>query len=1122
MHPFNRPHIRTRQQGQTLIIALIILGVLLILGLVFLGLIDRNLLNAARTQRRSEASDLAEAGVRYAHGQLVSSPLGADWRGIPTTLAAVSTDPNATGDPDAYYLRPASQIANVPDLGGPDRLGPFVRILFPKGRALVRVRYGASDASPTKLVPGGPLRNPGAARSQIIIEAVGRTGAFNANDPTTYTTSAGIRFQNYATAGDLNTAINAMAQADAQLPTSRRMVAYAPIGIIDAARFETNVFNSSAPIDMGIPEGLGVQAFNDANLAVKSTDPYPTDVGSHLEVQLGTPGDVQGVSGDTLRGSGGFIVNGDLLLHGRLHAYLNRTLGDSIRVAGRITGAQGDRALNTDPASLVITPAAYNPATGTYALGGDFALTETGAEGTIENASTTPVTVAGSFDSQTLAFSTGNGLVYDGSPRTDVAGYPSGVGILVPPSTQTVDPQTKLNRYVAMTRESGVVPVNSNAGNSGQFGHGDGVFVDNVSDRQEAIDATGRAIVGSQQSLFDDWLNPGNGASNTGWKGPFYVPRGAAMQMLPDGFIVQRDGSGPAAERTWKTANGTDSGLSTLRYRIGLNSAGALAIVNTLTFVDLTNVAGTLAAAQQKINGSLNASDFDPKGATDATSTGGQPFNGVLYFEGNVRVRGTIPTAVQMTLVSGATIYIDGPIVKGTTNNNVTGGTIGNPITALPTAALMLMARDNVAVNTTMFFGPTAGQSLESVNDTTGSAGISPVRLRAAGGSDGGSLELLADLALDPTTSTSPASWTPYALNYRQWDATGKAIPTQLLLGSTMDDGTASASFLALNVNFGANETTKPSEYAFLAIDPDGLITNTAAAYTGLTGANQTTPLYGLGAEPWQRYARFELRSFPLITDPTTAAYAAATGTITQGSPYNYLLLSGTNDLLVRPGAVAGVSANDALIGRAAVTPADIQIEASIFAEQGSFFVIPGPWFNPNPNDTHNAYAQRILDLQNTAITNPALSAAQATQRAARERLEAYGTAPGAPFYAEPLDVRVNIVGSVAENLPPPASVQAEWQRKWGWIPRRQAATGIGIPLQHVPGASAAEKNNYITGSNFVPNLIIQYDPILATGRVNDLGNANPLLLRVDEFKRPLPPMPRLPVSPKLSYFGEL
>lgn len=1042
----HRSNVRIRQQGQTLIIALIVMGVLLVLGLVFIGLINRNILNAARSQRRSESTDLAEAGIRYAHGQLVSSPLGADWRGIPATFGAATT----SRDPDIYYMRPASGLPN--DLGGPDMLGPFVRVQFPNGRSLVRVRYGAADASLSAPVPGGPLRNPGAARSMLIIESVGRPGNVLPNDPTTLTGQA-LQFAGFADVPTLRAGIAAMAQANGQISTSRRLVAFAPIGIIDAARFETNVFNSSAPIELGIADGLGITSYD------------PTrgneDVGSNLSMQLGTASTVSTLAG-AQRGFGSIYANGDLKFYGLSNIYLSRTLGDSIRVAGRISGSNNATLKIFDEnVNLIAT------------------LTDGGAGGT------------GSFDSQDPNFSTASGLLLDGSPRTDVAGYPSGVGRLIPPSTLTIDPQTKLNRYVAMTRESGLTTATGN--NTGRFGYGQGIYVDNASDRQQALDAEGRKTVGSQRSLFDDWLNPNSGAADSGWKGPFYVPRGAVMQLLPDGWTIQRDGSGPTAERTWKNPDGSDSGLSTIRYRVGRAPDGTLRTLNTLSFADRSAINGT-------------GLDFSQ----------GTIFNGVLYFEGNVRVRGTIPTGVQMTLVSGATVYIDGPIVKGTTNNEVfSTGARDEPINGLPTASIMLMAKDNVAVNTSMFFGPEAAQALESVNDVSGATGISPVRLRSSGGSEAGRLGLLFDLGLDPNDPAtgfpygSAQSWRPYAMRYQQWDATVD-VPSRILLGHTMDDGTAAASFLTMDVNFG---TATASAYQFNAVDPDGLITNSAAAYTGTGGG--TIPLYGLGSDPWQRYSRFELRAFDLLAQPSGVIYSPTDGRIDQAGGVNYKLFAGSNDLVLRPGSIASVSTNDTLIGRVALTPSEAKIEASIFAEQGSFFVIPGPWFNPNPNDRHDQYTARVNALQAAPFN---LSVVEANTRAARERLEAYGAAPWVPFYGEPLDVRLSIVGSVAENLPPPIAVQSEWVRKWGWIPRRiGAATNpvngnlVGIPKQHVPAGYD------ITNHNFVPNLSIQYDPMLATGRSSSL-----VPIRQDNFNRPLPPMPRLPVSPRLAYFGEL
>lgn len=107
-----------------------------------------------------------------------------------------------------------------------------------------------------------------------------------------------------------------------------------------------------------------------------------------------------------------------------------------------------------------------------------------------------------------------------------------------------------------------------------------------------------------------------------------------------------------------------------------------------------------------------------------------------------------------------------------------------------------------------------------------------------------------------------------------------------------------------------------------------------------------------------------------------------------------------------------------------------------------------------------------------------------------QRRYQLYGAAPETPFYGEPLDVRVTIVGSVSQNMPAPISARA----------RR---------------------------SN-VPNLTLIYDPIFATGRVRGFQQAADTYVRYIRVQPdpvnapavtvdyPLPPMPRLPVSPTL------
>jgi hypothetical protein len=275
----------------------------------------------------------------------------------------------------------------------------------------------------------------------------------------------------------------------------------------------------------------------------------------------------------------------------------------------------------------------------------------------------------------------------------------------------------------------------------------------------------------------------------------------------------------------------------------------------------------------------------------------------------------------------------------------------------------------------------------------------------------------------------------------------------------------------------------------------------------GYTGTQTDRgPIYGLGAESWQRYGKFETTFFPLLDSGGAGAFPFLP--ITQEHGTYQLLAQDTNEFGLRFNDIGTNASNDYLIARAAMVPNDIRIEASLYAEGGSFFVIPSPWFNPNPNDRRDIYMGRVT----------AVGQAQADI----ERYQNYGSSPITPFYGEPIDVKVKIVGAVSQNMPAPMSQQAEWLKKWGWIPRTLGATGIRIPQQHVP----ANLPN-TDGVLYVPNLIITYDPSLASGRAWQAGQPTPFEpanppLRTDDDGRMLAPMPRLPVSPTLAYFGEV
>jgi hypothetical protein len=1044
------PITRLKQRGQTLIIALIVLFVLLLLGFVFLGILNRNIIQSDTARQRSLSSDLADAGIRYAHDQLVNSILGADWRLPPTpplnSFAPGTGHPNPypgdntlllTNDPDIFYLRPAPLNAPpstgtpgfklratdaLPDLGGPDGLGPFSRVQFRFGRALIRVRFAPSDVDITNSNPAGPLLQPGKTHSYIVIESIGRPGALNATDPTTLTSPAGqpsdVAYQFFQNQTDLQSAVSLMSDRDNQFVHSRKLIAFASIGLTDNALFITNKDHATRSADIGNPYETGANEFDDQDSTVHDV---------HVPMQLG--GQVKAGS-TSYTGQGSIYSNANLTIHGMLEVSLNLALGEGIFVAGNITGA-----------GSIKNPA--NTAT----------LTMHVFNGTTNAFTTDPVLTTGAgLDSSSVGFSTELGSYRDGDAGVDTSGNPRAIPYKTPPSLMTVDPSTATNRYRAGTRDSGQILA---GGNSGQYGHGRDVYVNNPGDLQTQSDATGRLVSGAEDALYYDWLNPNNGQPNSAWLGQYYVPPGCYVQLEPDGFIITRSGNAPIGEKTWHNPDGTDTPLTSIRYRIEPNTATPH-IINTLT---------------------PNVNIDDPSPAYSS----GPLFDGVLFFEGNVRIRGVIPTNRQLTIVSMGNIYVEGSITKG-----VQDPSSGSLLTMPSTSALALLAEDYVVINTTQFFGPGTNQVVEKSSGPN-PTGYNPVVMPAAGGV----LDLMAEFLLDPDSAPAnvPNTWVPFAQEYIQAGATsGGQINPYMLISQTMDDGPASNALESLAVNQGAT------------VNPDYLYPSTG------------TSVYQLGGDSWQRSPSFETRGFPFLKMPpdaqvanqgiiNTSAFGAYQVNLQRNTPFEF---KSTNQ---------GMNpTNDILTARTTIVPHDIRIEAVLFAEQGSFFVIPGNWFNPNPNDRRDEY-------QGTGATD-----------AERQlnRLRNFGNYPEAPFYGEPVDVRITIIGAVSENMPPPISQQTEYLKKWGWIPRMHGASGELIPANHEPtGFDVSDSSKPADEYLYVPNLTIKYDPMLASGRVNGFvtASANPGIRPNPNDPTQLtilPPLPRLPVSPTLFYFGEV
>ena len=217
---------------------------------------------------------------------------------------------------------------------------------------------------------------------------------------------------------------------------------------------------------------------------------------------------------------------------------------------------------------------------------------------------------------------------------------------------------------------------------------------------------------------------------------------------------------------------------------------------------------------------------------------------------------------------------------------------------------------------------------------------------------------------------------------------------------------------------------------------------------------------------------------------------------------------------------------------RFGVAPLDVRIEAFLYAQEGSFFIIPGPWFNPDANDTYQTYVANEPDQAGGQRPRNRRAGENANDPDVQVN-------PLYPFYREPMDVRLTIFGTVAENLPAQVGDQGAWLEKWGWVPRYYGSTGLpnstpqAAVTLHGPegalGAAPGSAQRYGTGLvyDFNDYGVLPYQRTVANNTVNYDYNRP---VREDPYRNtrltpgivePLPIVPRLPVAQGLLYFGE-
>jgi hypothetical protein len=595
-----------------------------------------------------------------------------------------------------------------------------------------------------------------------------------------------------------------------------------------------------------------------------------------------------------------------------------------------------------------------------------------------------PINVMASADPK---FTTATGFYRDGQDIADLQKRPRGVKRIEPPLVDQPDSTNTTTRYRVLTLNSGNRVRNSSGRwvNLGQLGWGKGVYINNTTDKQDESETLFGGV-----TTRADLMQPGNLMTNN-WKGPYYVPPAVVINLVPDDkeivhgqnqyyFTITRDDATNGQKAVWSDASGE------LRPDWGATVR--------MPYPDPVN--GRYLSATDHIDG-----------------------NGVIYAEGNIRIRGMLPPGMKLTIVSNQNIYIDGSVLKYRDpkwKNDYTDNYRG----ADPTGGIALLARQNVIVNTTQFFTP----------------------LGNIGADDYGSDSLVGGNSSHVVVRGNPESAMRCGFEFGPYESAKTGTPPSnwyLFIRHSGEFGPA-----YINAWLNPADTT-----------PNwGILNLNKGIYLGLPphvwGVGD--PRYGFGMMPPGAGvgSAFACNVFDL-------ANVDATVFTTPGTP-NILQIALDSNVYAR---------SNYWMGGLAVAPMDVRIEAILYAQEGSLFVVPGYWLNPNPGDT---------DPNNRPP----------------------GVDPRFPLYGQSPDIRIIIDGAVSENLPASISDVEEWMAKWGQIP-------------DLYGSSSLRTAHPKEGITFL------YDDHVGWP-IDDAKKP----VRTDAYGRALPLTPKMPVSGSLIYFGDV
>lgn len=929
-----KPRVR---RGQTLILALAILFLLVILGSIFVTTLLRNLTRVSRQSRTDEALTLAMAGLQFASNQFKSSVDGADWRPAPTEPLwryPGGTVPQRQLDPDYEWLSDNGTYAR-----------PFVRYATGRGRFLLRVTFEPTAEVQSAAAGSGAQVQPNSG--MIHVESIGRPGEFDPNDPS---------FLTDPTAG----------RGTPSASSYRKVEAYVPVGLLDQLWWITNHTNEPGPAQLGIPliQNQGYDSRYPASATNQRIEQYPA------------------LFQGTIRS------NTDLEFHGKNVLRFYAARGEGLFVKGEIRLAPGSSGGGsaTDPDVRIdimddgassATAGDLEPQTSVPAM---LPPRPIGTEDQDEDPrNDTRITwrelrpsADPNFDPVPLITQGGSAqytVLDEGHLRVDTIGTARSIRLQGAPELDQLDVTTGIDRWRKLTRDSGgIIVVNGRSLNTGALGLTDRV------DARRTMDPSQAAVPAVSPSLrakglyidnFDDIQYPKNRPRvkdewlqrmpTPSWAGDSYTP---TIDKTPD--HPDRKTPTPIVDILLTSARDANQVLRPVlivtRYDPDVRQANE----------------PQGASSDPRLFYNLVGSNIVPVGQTRIFD---YPENGVVFAEGSIRVRGlsgvTGMDPQPLTIVSGGTIYIEGNILQ------YRGG--ATPETAVSGWQVSLLAQDNVVLNPTAF--TRVSQPHGNVTPPAGDPDDPTVD---------GFYRIQPGSELDFVGTTADASITNWLLHVKH-------------AGGDRTDATSET---RVTLNLPSPNVSWPQagdQYDFAGNPPPPATPVYAATSQLFYLFHEISPgaTVNWGETSW-RYPDREQKSFfvPLGTR---------------------LLYGLDNTFRIQNDLSTAANDKDYLLGKVALVPATgplpIRIEAVMYAFTGSWFVIPPPFFNdhldaskqPDPYDTRAYYA----DPANNGI---------------REDPATYPiNTDHYPFYREPLNVDIEVVGAITENMPADPTEQARW-----------------------------------------------------------------------------------------------